>query len=348
MSFKWDSFSDQPEVIKDRDFKKAMRRRYLYDFILMFLKSLLILPFATLIMKFFKSNKKPSKDEFYGLCVNLDKGDIQPSLVDELGVKNLSIRVFLNDIENLESYYQFAKSFGDKNLLICIIQDRKNIENLQLLEKNLELIFDKFSDICTQFQIGNAINRLKWEFAAPKEYMDFYEVAYKLKMNKFQNITLLGPCVIDFEYYYNVATMFNFKNIKFEKIAALLYVDRRGSPNNPQYGIFDFKNKINLLFALAKLSFKSSDEIYITETNYPISGTGGYAPTSQKECVNIDDYLKFMRLYHKIAKESGKIQRVYWHQLIAPGYGLVDNRDGKIVKMPQFYEYKKIIDEDTN
>ena len=39
--------------------------------------------------------------------------------------------------------------------------------------------------------------------------------------------------------------------------------------------------------------------------------------------------------YNKIQK----IKRVYWHQLIASGYGLVDNRDGKILKYPQFYVF---------
>ena len=47
--------------------------------------------------------------------------------------------------------------------------------------------------------------------------------------------------------------------------------------------------------------------------------------------------------YFKIAHESKKIKRVYWHQLIASGYGLVDNRDGKILKYPQFYVFKELL-----
>jgi len=49
--------------------------------------------------------------------------------------------------------------------------------------------------------------------------------------------------------------------------------------------------------------------------------------------------------YLKTAKKSKKIQKVFWHQLIAPGYGLVDNRDGKIVKLPQFYALKEVLNE---
>ena len=47
--------------------------------------------------------------------------------------------------------------------------------------------------------------------------------------------------------------------------------------------------------------------------------------------------------YLNIAKDSKKIKRVYWHQLIAPGYGLVDNRDEKVVKYPQFYALKEML-----
>jgi len=48
----------------------------------------------------------------------------------------------------------------------------------------------------------------------------------------------------------------------------------------------DLVSKIHLLFALATLSPKSTNDIYITETNWPISNTAPYAPTSEKECVS--------------------------------------------------------------
>ena len=152
----------------------------------------------------------------------------------------------------------------------------------------------------------------------------------------------MGPSVIDFEYYYNARAMFNLKKIKYDIVSALLYVDRRGAPQNSQYGIFDTKNKIDLLYSLVKLSPKCANDIYITEVNWPISNTAPYAPTSEKECVSCEEYTKYMLDYHKIAKDSKKIKKVFWHQLIAPGYGLVDNRDGKIVKYPQFYNNTSI------
>jgi hypothetical protein len=132
-------------------------------------------------------------------------------------------------------------------------------------------------------------------------------------------------------------------SVKFDKISSLLYVDRRGSPYNTQMGIFNLNNKINFLYSLVKLSPKTNDIIYITETNWPLSNTAPYAPTSENECVSEDIYSQYMIEYFDIAQKSGKISKVFWHQLIAPGYGLVDNRDGKIRKTKAFYELKKMI-----
>ncbi|WP_418186056.1 hypothetical protein ACNSOS_04210 [Aliarcobacter vitoriensis] len=353
--FVWDNYSDQPHIIKDKEFKKAIRKKELKDNLKLLFSSLFILPISILFMKFFKGRVETSNKDFIGLGVNLDKDDgqnIQQDLVEELGVKNLIIRLPLWDMQNIDSYVSFAKSFNQnskKNILLNIIQDRKSIENIEYDEskkQNLELIFTKFTDISDEFQIGTTINRLKWSFFSVKEYMNFYKVAQDLKEQKFPNIKLLGPSVIDFEYYYNIRAMFNLKKIKYDITSALLYVDRRGSPKNTQYGIFDLKNKIDLLFSLVKLSPKTvSNEIYITETNYPIKNTSPYAPTSEKECVSNEEYTKYMLEYFEIAKKSKKIKRVYWHQLIAPGYGLVDNRDGKIVKYPQFYAFKELLKE---
>jgi hypothetical protein len=131
--------------------------------------------------------------------------------------------------------------------------------------------------------------------------------------------------------------------VKYDKFSSLLYVDRRGAPNNTQMGIFDTKNKINMLYALVKLSTKTAKDIYITEVNWPLSNTKPHAPTSELECVSESDYTQYMLSYHNTAINTGKIERVYWHQLIAAGYGLVDDRDGKIRKTEAFESYKRMI-----
>ena len=224
------------------------------------------------------------------------------------------------------------------------MQDRNHIDDKELLKLHIMEIFDTFKSITDEYQIGTTINRAKWGFFAVKEYLDFYKIVQDIRDDKYKTLKLIGPSVIDFEYHYTIRALFNNFNVKFDKLSSLLYVDRRGSAKNTQMGIFDLKNKIGMLYALVKLSPKmKSDEIYITEVNWPLSGTAPYAPTSEVECVSEELYAKYMLEYFQIAKESKKIKKVFWHQLIAPGYGLVDNRDGKIRKTKAFDEFKKLL-----
>jgi len=205
-------------------------------------------------------------------------------------------------------------------------------------------IFNTFKDITQEYQIGTTINRAKWGFFAVKEYLDFYKIVQTIRDDKYNTFNLIGPSVIDFEYHYTIRSLFNNFDIKFDKLSSLLYVDRRGAPTNTQMGIFDTKNKIDMLYALVKMSPKmKTNEIYITEVNWPLSGTAPYAPTSEHECVSEDLYVKYMLDYFQIVKSTTKVKKVFWHQLIAPGYGLVDNRDGRIRKTKAFYEFKKLL-----
>jgi len=359
-NFPWDKYSDQPHILK-RSLKKELRKGHGLDYFKLIATNLFYFPY--LFLKFslksvgsissndkFKPNNTFDKIEptaskdFYGLCVNLDKGKAQYKLVEELGVKSLQIRVFLNDIKNIDAYVEFAKGFGDnKEILITIIQDREHIENHKLLTKDITTIFQKFEGITTEFMIGNAINRIKWAFVSMEEYLSFYETIQKVRDEQFSNLKLIGSSVIDFEYHFTIRTLFNNYPIHYDKVASLLYVDRRGSPYSTQMKIFDFKNKIEFLDTIVKSSSKCDNSIYITETNWPLTGTAPYAPTSEKECVSEELYNQYMLEYFKIAIESQKVEKVYWHQLIARGYGLIDDRDGKIRKTEAFYSLKKIL-----
>jgi hypothetical protein len=184
------------------------------------------------------------------------------------------------------------------------------------------------------------------------EYLKFYEVVQSVRDESYKDRVLIGSSVIDFEYHFSLRSLFNFYRVYYDRFSTLLYVDRRGSPFNTQAG-FDFLKKIELLWTMVKLSPKSADTIYITETNWPITKTAPYAPTSEKECVSLEDYADYMVAYHLIAIASKKIDRVYWHQMIAHGYGLysqVEDRkypafDAYII-MVKFLKDKKLLDFD--
>jgi hypothetical protein len=341
--FIWDKYSDQPFPIKDKTYKKNMRKKHLLDNIPLLLSNVIFFPLSIILMPLFKG-KKIDKKNFYAMGVDLDKGDIQVKLIEELGVKHLLVRMPLWEMSRVDDYVSFAKRFGDdKKILLNILQDREHIEDSALLKKNMNIVFDKFSPFVTEYQIGNAINRTKWGFFSMGEYMQWYRTIQKIRDENYPHLKLIGSSVIDFEYHYTIRTLFNFFSIKYDAFSSLLYVDRRGSPYSTQMGIFNTKNKINMLYSLAKLSPKTSTDIYITEVNWPLSSTFPHAPTSEEECVNESEYSEYMLSYHDIAKKSGKIQRIYWHQLIAAGYGLVDDREKVLRKTEAFESYKRMI-----
>jgi hypothetical protein len=315
-----------------------MKKREFYSLLTTIFTALFMLPFSLIMMPFVKRREIISKD-FFSLGIDFEREThVTQELLQELEVTNILLRFKLWEMEKLDKLEEFIVNNQDKIIILKIMQDRENIEDLELLKNNLTLIFNKLQEHVDIFEIGTTINRTKWGFFSVKEYSNYYKVAYDLKMTQFQNITLIGSGVIDFEYHFTAHTLFNFAKYKYDGISSLLYVDRRGAPENMQLG-FALSDKIALLSTMVWLSPKTQQKLYLTEANWPISGTAPYAPTSEHECINEELYADFMLRYYLFSFASQQIDSVSWHQLIAPGYGLVDNRDG-IKKRPAFYTYK--------
>jgi hypothetical protein len=342
--FSWDPYSDQPALLRDRAYKKKMRKTQRMAYVRMLLTSLLVLPAAILAMPFCKG-KKPNPRDFFGMGVSLDRGEEQFLLIQELGVQHVLVRIPLWEMHRIDEYVAFVRRFYEQGcmILLNVLQDREHIEDHDLLREDLALIFAAMHSYVKEYQIGNAINRSKWGFFSADEYLHFYQVAQALRDESYPSLKLLGPAVIDFEYHYTARALFNFSGLRFDRISALLYVDRRGAPENRQYG-FNTQLKIALLYSMARMSrLVRNPNAYITEVNWPLSGTAPYAPTSETECVDPNVYADYMRAYFETALDSGKVARVYWHQLVAPGYGLVDNRDGEMKKYPAYQVFKDLI-----
>ncbi len=336
--FKWDDYSDQPALLQDKEYKKAMRKKERASLIYTLLSSLIVLPLSILMMPFVK-RKEIDSTKFFSLGVDWQKEpQITQLLMQELEVKSILVRFKLWEMEELANFARFIKQNSDKKITLKILQDREHIEDLQLLKNDLHVIFTSLGTSIARYEIGSTINRAKWGFFSVREYLGFYKVAYDLKKNEFPDIRLLGSGVIDFEFYFTVHTLFNFCKCKYDGIAALLYVDRRGAPENTQLG-FTLSDKIALLSTLVWLSPKTKQELHVTEMNWPLSNTAPYAPTSEFECVSETLYADYMLRYYLLAFASQQVDSVSWHQLIAPGYGLVDNREG-IKKREAFYTYK--------
>jgi len=336
--FSWDDYSDQAAQLKDRAYKKRMRLKERSSLATTFLLALFMLPLSLLAMPFVK-RKFIDSEEFFSLGIDFEREEEQTQqLVDELGVTHILLRLKLWEMDKLDKLKTFAKQNKEKKITLKILQDREHIEDLTLTKKDFTTIFNELHELVDIFEIGSTINRAKWGFFSVREYLNFYQVAYRLKQEEFQDIKLIGSGVIDFEFHYTLHTLFNFCKCKYDGIAALLYVDRRGAPENTQLG-FALTDKIALLSTMVWMSPKTKQELHITETNWPISETAPYAPTSEHECINEKLYADYMLRYYLLAFASQQVDSVSWHQLIAPGYGLVDNRK-EIQKRDAFYVYK--------
>jgi hypothetical protein len=337
----WDNYSDQPYPLKNKTYKKMMRRRTLPSFLKTLSISLLVLPFSLVMMPFIK-NRKIDTNSFFCLGVDYQRESKQSiELIEELDVKHILVRLKLWEMDSLNDLIKFLSNFENKKVTLKIMQDRENVEDLNLFRNNLDIIFSTLSEQVDIYEIGTTINRAKWGFFSVDEYNRFFKTAYDLKNEKYPSLKLIGSGVIDFEYHFTAHTLFNFFNYRYDGVSALLYVDRRGAPENTQLG-FSASDKIALLSTMAWLSPKTKHELYLTEINWPISNTSPYAPTSEKECVDPDSYANFMLRYYLLALASQQVDTLSWHQLIAPGYGLIDNRDG-IKKYPAYQTYKTMI-----
>jgi len=334
----WDNYSDQPAQLKDKKYKSQMRKREFSSTLKTVFTALFILPLSLVMMPFVK-RKQIESETFFSLGVDYQREpELTLELLEELNVKRILLRIKLWELETLNELKNFILKNRNRKITLKILQDREHVENLTLLKKDLRTIFTALQEHIDIFEIGSTINRAKWGFFSVDEYSRFYKIAYDLKEAEFPNSKLIGSGVIDFEYHFTAHTLFNFFTYHYDGVASLLYVDRRGAPENTQMGL-TLLDKIALLSTMVWISPKTEHSIHITETNWPITGTAPYAPTSEHECISEELYADFMLRYYLLAFASQQVDSVSWHQLIAPGYGLIDNRDG-IKKRSAFNTYK--------
>ncbi|NRB37386.1 MAG: hypothetical protein HRU20_02830 [Pseudomonadales bacterium] len=345
--YKWDKYSDQPQILRDKAFKKGLYKRGAAGSIKTLL-SILLLPFLGLRLLFQPRTLIGTATDNIGLCINPDypidekfcPTDVQlKDMVHELGVEDLLIRLPLADFQHKQKYFDFIDLFSDKKILINILQDRNHIENPAQTKLALTEIFERYSNTGHTFQIGNTVNRRKWAFISQDEYFQFFKIAQDLKESLFPQITLLGGNIIDFELPFFIRSVFHLWPIKYDGVAAQLYVDRRGAPENTQLAC-DTLAKINWFSAIMQCSRRTTNRLFITEVNWPLEDTRPYAPAYGDCMVSEDLQATYLVRYYLMMMASGKVEKCYWHQLVAPGYGLVDNRGTGLRKRDAYTSFK--------
>ena len=101
--------------------------------------------------------------------------------------------------------------------------------------------------------------------------------------------------------------------------------------------------KINWFSSILNSSAKSAKKLIITEVNWPLEETRPWAPAYGDCMVSEQLQTTYLVRYYLLMMASGKVDMCYWHQLVAPGYGLVDNLGSELRKRDAYYSFKVML-----
>lgn len=334
--------SEQPDIIRDKALRRAVRAGAWKDWALTGLTALVSSPQIVWNYSFPKKIAPPTWQNFLGISISphVQGQNLVTELVQELGVKNLLVRLPIG--KDCSDRLDLIRALPKHDFLVVLQQDRALVCNQTLWQEKIREMIPLLPENVRAIQIGIGTNRLKWGFATIGEYLDFLEPTVQPIRDLRPQCILLGSSILDFEPLATIRSLINGGDFHLDALASLLYVDRRGGPKNVQYGFFNLARKIRLLSAILHSSGHTEKRLWITEFNWPLKDTKPFAPTSEAECVDEEIAAQYICEYLQIAKDSGLCERAYYWQLIHPGFGLIDDRAG-IRRRPAFAAIKKLM-----
>ncbi|MGE5232907.1 MAG: lipopolysaccharide kinase InaA family protein [Acidobacteriota bacterium] len=218
-------------------------------------------------------------------------------------------------------------------LVFALPQNRALVRDPAHWRAKVEELAERFAPFGREFQVGQAINRSKWGIWTLKEWGDLAAAACEILHRR--GLQAAGPAVIDFEYHQTLSALrLRRPGLAFDAVSALLYVDRRGAPENPQLG-FDTVGKVALLRAIAESARRPTSRVWVSEVNWPL-WEGPHSPAGRTVAVDEETQASHLVRYYLLAFATGLVERIYWWQLVAKGYGLIDPTDSGLRRRPAF------------
>jgi len=287
--------------------------------------------------------------EFRGIGVAIRPWPEAPeaplALVGELGVRHVLLRLhpWEEDHAAEEALARQLHARGCE-VTFALPQNRDLVRDPARWRRALEEIAPRFTPYGRHFQVGQAINRSKWGIWNVREYVALVRAAEEV-LRPYPGVELLGPSVIDFEYHVTAAVLnLRHAEFRFDAVSALLYVDRRGAPENRQAGL-DTTAKVLLLRAIAETARNAEGRCWITEVNWPLK-EGPHSPAGRDVSVDEETQADYLVRYYLLALGTGMVERVFWWQVVARGYGLVDPADpASPRRRPSFLALKTLVRE---
>jgi hypothetical protein len=342
--FAWNEFADQPHNVAPRRERLRHHVRHAGSYVGLIAQNLAL---AAPVLKRYRKlkqtmYKKPIEFDapFAVSCSPAgDRNDDIVALLKGAGVRRTLVRIPSWERRDLGRHAAFVRLLRGEGLDVtaALLQRRDDVLDLPSWQAFVEEAFSSLSPHCSFFELGHAWNRTKWGVWDHKEYISLARAAVPLAEKN--GVRLVGPAVIDFEFHLYPPTL---RAIPFAKVSSLLYVDRTGAPENAQFG-WTAAKKIALWRAVVDCSLSEPKDCWITEMNWPIAGTGEYSPAPGRPSVTEEQQADFLVRYFIIAAASGLVERIYWWQLVAPGYGLIDSRDTPWRKRPSYFAFRNLV-----
>jgi tRNA A-37 threonylcarbamoyl transferase component Bud32 len=345
----WDRLSDQPHQHAGRFEKMRVR---LADAGAHLVEGAVIAAAAPRVWRRYRElrahlHQKPVDWDGAGLCLRPWPENPQAPLdmVAELGARHVLIRLHPWE-ESHAAEEELARALYARGceLSFALPQNRDLVKDPERWRSAVERLATAFTPYGRAFQIGQAINRSKWGIWTTGEYVALARTAAEI-LHRHPGAELIGPAVIDFEHHVTAAVL-NRRDLgfRFDAVSSLLYVDRRGAPESPQAG-FDTEGKVALLKAIAETARNSTGRCWITEVNWPL-WEGPHSPAGRSVSVDEETQADYLVRYYLLTLGTGLVERVFWWQLAARGYGLVDPADpANPRRRPSFIAFQTLLRE---
>lgn len=336
----WDEKSAQPMIALDA--REKRQQRQLGYLLRMFVRAIGLLP---LIYRHYRkllvgSYQQPIKMQGrIGVAIHPhpDYIETELSLLESLGNPPVLIRFCHHETPaDWQRGIEVVNYLHRRGVAItaAVLQDRRAVTNPGDWSSFLELVVTAIADKVEQIEITHAMNRVKWGVWSDREFATLLEPAFALQ-SRYPQVKWIGPACIDFEYMPLLTALAAVpKGAKFSALSHLLYVDRRGAPENKQ-GYFSTLEKSALLRAVAETSDHTENQVIISEVNWPLKDTDEWSPVT---CPYVtpkwrrlrpgeteEEYANYLVRFYIITLCSGHVDQVFWWRLSAFGYGLVDD-----------------------
>lgn len=320
----WDPLSDQPHQHASPLAKLATRLVDLPDHLHGITTAALSLPRVLRRTRQLLAQPRRTVLDGMGVAVRPQPDcDALLAALADLGCHHVALRVHPWETDHdaeVQTAHRLAQAGHE--LLVALPQNRTLVRDPARWRAAIEELAERLGPYAGAFQLGQAINRSKWGVWTLREYFGLAEVASEILRSRCPQAKLVGPGVIDFEPHSTLAVVNRRRGLELDALASLLYVDRRGAPENRQLGL-DAEGKAAFFLAVAETSRHCGPESWITEVNWPLR-EGPHSPAGQSVSVDEQAQADYLVRFYLLTHGAGFAQRVYWWQLVAKGYGLID------------------------